>query len=254
MKRHAITLPVLLAFTLTTGAQAIEAPAAPVAPPAPDTSGWIRLIDGSNIAYDPNAKGYPQELQLNNGTTLLKESWDGYLRNFVGGLPPSRRATVLDALTRYDTEYDKVDAVIRFDPAQDSGGPYDSKSFLGVVGSMAPRKAVAALLVYYYGDSPLGGNRIKVVTDGAPREFGDLAFRKETDGTHTWEYCYLPLADEAYENLARHIIRSRQATMRIYGGQFYTDVDIDDRMRRDMHAMLMAVDAVNSLREQPPAP
>lgn len=218
--------------------------------PATDANGWVRLIDGSNIAYDPNYKEHPQLMSLNNGTTLAQADWEGYLKGFVGGLPPSKRQSVLDAMTRYQTEYDQVDQVIRFDPQPDEGGPYDKKSWVSIVGSMAPRKAAAALMIFNFGDSALRANRIKVVTDGAPWEFEGLEFKKESEGKNTWEYAYLPLAEEHYYNLARGIVRSRQATVRVYGDQFYADIEITDRMRKDMYAMLMAVDAINSLATQ----
>lgn len=222
---------------------------AKAATPAPNTdaNGWVRLIDGSNIAYDPNHKQHPQQMSLNNGTMLLQEDWEGYLKGFIGGLPPSKRQTVLDALTRFQTEYDQVDQVIRFDPQPEEGGPYDKKSWVSIVGSMAPKKAAAALMIFNFGDSALRANRIKVVTDGAPWEFEGLEFKKESEGKHTWEYIYLPLAEEQYYNLARGIVRSRQATVRVYGDQFYADIEITDRMRKDMYPMLMAVDAINSL-------
>lgn len=222
------------------------------ATPAPNTdaNGWVRLIDGSNIAYDPNHKQHPQQMLLNNGTTLLQEDWEGYLKGFIGGLPPSKRQTVLDALTRFQTEYDQVDQVIRFDPQPEEGGPYDKKSWVSIVGSMAPKKAAAALMIFNFGDSALRANRIKVVTDGAPWEFEGIEFKKESEGKNTWEYAYLPLAEEQYYNLARGIVRSRQATVRVYGDQFYADIEITDRMRKDMYPMLMAVDAINSLATQ----
>ncbi len=228
---------------------AVAATATPAATPAPniDANGWLRLIDGSNLACDPNFPQHPRIMLLNNGMQLAQEDWEGYLKPFISSLPPSKRAVVLDALTRFQTEYDTVDGVIRFDPPPERD--YQGQSWVSIVGSISPKekKIVAALMISAFGDTPLHANRIKVVTDGAPWDFERLTFHEERDPPHIMEYVYLPLAEEGHYNLTRAILRAKQANIRVYGDQFYTDFVVTERVRKDLYAMLMAVDAIHSL-------
>lgn len=234
-------------------AAAVEKPATPSASvavparPGTDANGWLRLIDGSNLACDPNHPGHPQDMLLNNGMHLSQEDWEGYLKPFISSLPPSKRAVVLDALTRFQTEYDAATDVIRFDPPPERD--YQGQSWVSAVGaiSLKEKKITAALMISVFGDTPLRANRIKAMTDDAPWAFARLQFHEERDPPHLLEYTYLPLAEEAHYNLARAITRAKQASVRVYGDPFYADIAISDAMRKDLHTLLMALDAINSL-------
>jgi len=209
------------------------------------TPNWKPLLEGSTISVDVNHPYHPHEMKLSNGMLLRSSDWDGYFKTFVLGLPVDMRDIVLDGLTRYYFEYDKVDRLIKFEPLRYMSEPYSDASYVSAQGSIEGRHAMALLKVKYYGSDWIFANRIKVVADGFTWESPALQFKRDHT-TMVWEYAFLDLAEPLIRSVVDSITKSQVTIVRFRGDQYYYDLNVTQRMKNDLAALLNALDAIRS--------
>lgn len=208
---------------------------------------WVALTDGAELYFDANSSSnFSGNITLSNNMKLRSEDWDNYLRSYIESFPPVKRSKILDGVLRHKTEYDKVDKLIRFEPKTFLSGPYSKSSHIGVVGTLQPNKINAFIKFKFYGDSWIFAKSLKIVTDGNSYQSPILKFKRNSYGGKVWEIAYLNLNDNANRELINKIVLSKEAIVRFQGGQSYYDLEVTNRMREDISAMLKAIDIIRS--------
>lgn len=214
---------------------------------------WVPLIDGSDIAYDSHDLAEKRarhgsdfsEMVLNNGARLRQSSWDDYLKDFMLSLPATKRHQVLDGITRHFHQYDRVEDAIRFEPLRLLSGPYARTSYVALRGVIKGRSAQAFLRVRYYGSSWLFAEGLTVVLDHDRVRLNSLQFARDHSGGNVWEHVNLPLDNSEYRDLAKRISEADEVIIRFHGRQYYSDLEVSERMKEDLRVMLAAVSSLN---------
>ncbi|WP_283786217.1 hypothetical protein QNI23_007445 [Bermanella sp. WJH001] len=208
------------------------------------TPKWEPLFEGAELKTDVNYKYYPREMKLSNDMLLRGDTWNGFLKEYIENLPLGKRNDLLNGLTRFYKEYDKVDKIIKFEPLRYISGPYSSNSYVSLKGSFTKSKASALLKINYYGSDWIFSNRITIVADDFTWKSPALKFYRD-HYTKVWEYTYLDLDKAEYRMLADKITSSKEVIIRFHGKQYYDDLEVTERMKQDISAMLKAIDAIN---------
>lgn len=250
MRVHALVIAVLAALVVgcaatgtTTSPSSVNTLQSASAPVVVEPK-WVPLTDGSGLSYDGNYKYHPSEMKLSNEKLLRGDDWGGYLKEYVNSFSPEKRGPILEGITRHVTEYDKIEGGIRFEPVRYISGPYSKSSYVALVGTLRPEKAMAFLKFHYYDDSWLFAKSLKVVTDGAPFQSSEIKFSRDHYGGNVWETAYLNLSKKEHRALAEKIVSSEEAIVRFQGKQYYSDLTVTDRMREDVNYMLKALDQI----------
>lgn len=205
---------------------------------------WQPLIEGSDLAYDLYHPYHPKEMKLSNGESLSGKKWDEFLKDYVEGFPVEKRDTILRGLTRFYVDYDQAEQAIRFEPLRYTTGPYSMHSYVSLVGTLTRGRAEALLKIRFYGLDWLHAHRIKAVADHFVWESPPLEFRRE-HSRRFWEYVLLDISEPEYRRLAEKFTSAEIAIIRFYGRERYSDLEVTERMKQDMEAMLAAMDAIN---------
>lgn len=219
---------------------------------------WVALIDGSSISYDKNSRLMPNTMELNNGTVLSAEDWNGFLKDYIESFPPNKREVILQGLTRFVVKYDRVDKIIRFSPQFTryvfDGPPKPNVppnwSFISLTGTLGQKNASAFVQVQYSGDDWIFADSIKIVADDYTWESPKIDFKRD-NSKMVWEYALLNYSDPEIAKLVDKIISSKEAIVR-FKGKYYYDLTVTRQMRDDMRYMLAAIKAINE--PVPPAP
>jgi len=222
-------------------------------PAAEDSPRWVSLVKGSDLAYDAHDLAEKRarygddfsEMVLSNGARLRGDSWDDYLKDFILSLPQDNRHQVLDGITRHFHQYDRVENAIRFEPLRLLSGPYARSSYVALRGIIKDDVAHAFLRIRYYGRDWLFADRLTIVLDNERISFDSLQFSRDHSGGNVWEYVNLPLSREEYRDLSKEISESENVIIRFHGRQYYSDLEVTDRMKEDLNAMLNAVGVLN---------
>ena len=209
------------------------------------TEEWVLLTEGSDIAYDKNYQYHPFEMKLNNGMLLREKDWNGFLKDFVESFPISKRHDILNGLTRFYKSYYKVEKEITFEPLRYFSGPYASSSYVSLQGSFKKDKALSLMKIKYYGSDWIFSERIKIVADDYEWESPELEFYRDHSYGKVWEYAFLDVSEPKINEVLNAIISSDESIIRFYGTQYYSDLEVTDRMKTDLRAMLNAIKAVN---------
>lgn len=205
---------------------------------------WEPLVEGSDLATDVNYKYYPEEMKLNNDMLLRGNTWNGFLKKYIESFPINKRDAVLRGLSRYYKEYDKVEKNVRFEPLRYMSGPYSSTSYVSMQGSLTHSKANALLKFLYYGNSWIFAHSITVSADDFTWKSAELKFYRN-NYSNVWEYSFLDISKPQYRKIADKIVSSKEVIIRFNGNQYYYDLQVTERMKQDISAMLKAVDAIN---------
>jgi hypothetical protein len=205
---------------------------------------WEPLIEGSDLKTDVNYKYYPNEMKLSNNMLLRGSEWNGFLKEYIESFPLEKRDDILKGLTRFYIGYDKVEKIIKFEPLRYISGPYSSNSYVSLKGSLTKSKANALLKIRYYGSSWIFAHRITVVADDFTWKSPELKFYRD-NYTKVWEYTFLDLSNPKYRKIADKIASSKEVIIRFHGKQYYDDLQVTERMKKDILAMLKAIDAIN---------
>ena len=152
---------------------------------------------------------------------------------------------MLDGLTKFYKEYDKVDKTIKFDPLRYISEPYAFNSYVSLTGNLTKSKANAFLKVRYHGSSWIFANSITVVADDFKWESPELKFYRDSY-TKVTEYAYLDINKPEHRKIADKIISSKEVIIRFNGDQYYHDLEVTERMKKDIYVMLKTIDAINS--------
>ena len=244
LQLFAIILAFILSGYATTTPTYQSGSTATIAQSAPVSPKWESLVEGSDLKKDVNYKYHPSEMKLSNDMLLRGDTWNGFLKEYVESFPIEKRNDVLRGLTRFYKDYDKVDKVIKFEPLRYISGPYSSNSYVSLKGSLTRSKASALLKIRYYGSSWIFANRITVVADDFTWKSSDLHFYRD-NYTKVWEYTYLDLSQPEYRKIANKIVSSKEVIIRFHGKQYYDDLQVTERMKQDISAMLKVIDAIN---------
>jgi hypothetical protein len=205
---------------------------------------WVQLTDGAEIYYDKNYQYHPSEMQLSNGMLLRGDDWNNCLKSFIESIPAKKRFDILDGITRYYFEYDKVEKKIKFEPLRYISGPYSSNSYISLKGSLTNQKAQALLMIQYMGDSWVFADNIKIVADDFSWQSPKIEFYRDNTSV-VWEYTYFNLDNLETRNLIDKIISAKESIIRFVGPQYYSDLVVTERMKSDIKAMLKAIDTIN---------
>jgi hypothetical protein len=111
-------------------------------------------------------------------------------------------------------------------------------------GSLTTSRATGLLKIYYYGESWLFADRITIVADDVTWKSPKLEFYRD-HYSNVWEYTYLDISKPEYRRLANKIIASKDVIIRFHGKQYYDDLQVTEREKTDIAAMLKAIDAIN---------
>lgn len=216
----------------------------PVYQPQRAAEAWQPLTAGSDLSYNANYQYHPSEMKLSNQMLLRGQDWDGYLKNYVESFPEEKRDAILQGVTRHFTSYDRVEQFIRFEPTRYMSGPYSRTKHVGLVGILRPDGATASAKFHFYSSDWIFAQSIKVMTDGESFQSPTLDFHRDNSGGNVWEIGYLSLSNPEYKSLIKRIVNSKEAIIRFQGKRYYSDLEVTDRMRQDMGAMLAALEAI----------
>jgi len=205
---------------------------------------WKALLEGSDLKTDINYKYYPKEMNLSNDMLLRGWVWNDFLKKYVESFPLEKRDDILKGLTRFTVDYDKVEKIIKFEPLRYISGPYSSNSYVSLQGNLTKSKAYTLLKINYYGNSWVFAHKITVVADDFTWKSPELKFYRN-HSSKVWEYTFLDLSNPQYRNIANKIASSKEVIIRFHGKQYYDDLQVTPRMKKDILEMLKAIDAIN---------
>lgn len=203
---------------------------------------WEPIMKGSRINVDIN---YEYEMKLSNGRLLRQSNWNDHLKPFVSNYPQDKADTIIDGLTRYHWEYDKVDKKIKYEPLRYISEPYSRSKYISMQGAIENGKAIGLLKFKFYGPSWIFSESVKVVADDFTWQSPKMDFYRDNYGGNVWEYAYLDVSKPEYREVANKITSSKEVIIRFQGQQYYSDLQLSERMKSDLKAMLDVVDVVN---------
>ncbi len=177
--------------------------------------------------------------------SIKKSEWEDFLRDYVESIPVENRETVLDAVSRYSHYFDEVEMYIRYRPLQHGSGPYYNKSYISLIGTLQKNKATAIPVIRYFGESWLFVDRFKVVADDFKWDSPHIKFERDMSGTKVTEWVYLNIELPEIREILEKIITAKKSIVRLYGHQYYRDIEVTDRMKQDISAMLEGVKTIN---------
>jgi hypothetical protein len=203
---------------------------------------WEPIMEDSKINVDVN---YQYEMKLSNGRLLRQGDWNESLKPFVSSYSQEKADTIIDGLTRYYWEYDKVDKKIKYEPLRYMSEPYSNSKYVSMQGSIEKGKAVGLLKLKFYGSSWIFADSVKIVADDLTWQSPKMNFYRDNYGGNVWEYAYLDISKPEYRDIANKIASSKEVIIRFQGKQYYSDLTLSQRMKSDLMAMLKAIDVVN---------
>lgn len=194
---------------------------------------------GSSIEVDTNYAYHPGEMKLNNGNIMREENWDSLQKVLPSN--QSHRDAIIDAFSRYWFEYDKFDNTLKVEPLRYIDGPYSQTSYVSLRGEVSDGASPQFRIEFkFYGSDWLFANRVRVNVDGTNWDSGPLDFsRDHTD--KIWETVSLPLSGRGLE-VANLIASGNDVTIRFSGPDYYHDFVVPDVMKKDLAAMLKAIE------------
>jgi hypothetical protein len=204
---------------------------------------WEPIMEGSKINVDVN---YEYEIKLSNGRLLNQSKWNDYLKPFVSGYSQDKADTMIDGLSRYYWEYDKVDKKIRYEPLRYMSEPYSRSNYVSMQGSISKDKTTGLLKFKYYGPSWIFAKSVKIVADDFTWQSQELEFYTDNSGGKVWEYAYLDISKPEFRKVADKIASSKEVIIRFQGQQYYSDLSLPKRMKSDLMAMLDVIDVLNT--------
>ena len=206
---------------------------------------WKPLLTGVSLMVDINYEYHPKEMKLQNGMLLRQSDWEGYLKDYLLSRPAEERDAIIRGLSRYYTQYDKVDKIIRFEPLRYISGPYYGTSYVSARGAISGDVISANLKIQYHGSSWIFADKIKIVADDFEWKSPILKFQRD-NYTEVWEYTYLDLSIPFNRFLAEKISDANETIIRFYGKQYYSDLSVTKRMKEDLKAILETIDTLGN--------
>jgi len=204
---------------------------------------WVPLYTGSSIRCEletlNKSKGFAK---LENGTTLDLTSWDRFFRTFILKFPPSKGDSILNGLLKFQTIYDRVEKLIRFEPKVSGLDSYVNNSHIAFSGYIKDKQIYPFLKINYTGQNWNNSIRIKMVCDDDTFEFDSLYFQKVETNDMVSEFTMLPF-DENVLKLVLKIINSKETIIRFYGESIYSDLEVTDKMKHDLKEFLPVIRA-----------
>jgi hypothetical protein len=180
-----------------------------------------------------------------SGSLVLNNTWADCVKSFVEAQRGSARDPLLDALSVYFTTCDKVERLVVFDAPrpEPSGHDYVFESYVSFGGQLSKARSKVWLSVVYHGDAAISAERIKVAADEFRWTSPRLTFTRE-DGDKVRESADLPYT-KILQPVIRHLIDSRDVTVRFEGRGGHADLAVTDDMKHDLKLMMDALTALN---------
>jgi hypothetical protein len=203
---------------------------------------WMPIMQGSRINVDVY---YEYEMKLNNGRLLSQNDWNNYLKPFIEDYSQDQADIIINGITRYFWEYDKVDKKIKFEPLRYISGPYSNSKYVSMQGAIEKDKFTGLIKFKYYGPSWIFAKSIKVVADDFTWQSPNLEFYRDNYRGNVWEYAYLNISNPEHRSLAENIASSKEVIIRFQGRQYYSDLSLSSRMKEDLLAMIKVIDVVS---------
>jgi len=175
----------------------------------------------------------------------------GIINKYLSTYTSNEREILQKAFSRFNVKYDGVENVLRLHSPLLQVGQNGLDSYIGVKSIIdIDNRAISPYIkVLYIGDGWLFANSIKIVADEFTWEGGDLKFSREViRGSTVWEYSLLRL-DNELRSVIEKLIKSKKAIIRIYGKQYYNDIKVSNRMKRDLSSFLAIVDIIESAQK-----
>jgi hypothetical protein len=182
-------------------------------------------------------------MKLQNGRTIKSADWNNYLSKFVSQFPPATADSIIDGLTRFSYEYDKVERMIRYEPDKSESANYTGNSYISFYGSIKDLKIIPFVKFNYAGPDWIYANRIKMVCDDETFEFDSLKFYTYGTTTYVSEYVLFPY-DRSMKKLVSKIINSKETIIRFYSDPNYSDLVVTEWMKLDMEKFLKTIRAL----------
>ena len=202
------------------------------------------LFPGSKLLIDADLyKINKEQMVLNNGTSIKTSDWNGYLKNLVSDFPPSTADSILDGLTLYYHEWDKVERMIRFDADRNPSANYNGHSYICFSGFIKDKKVIPFVKFNYSGPDWIYANRIKLVCDDETFEYDSLRFYTIATTQYVSEYVLMPYNAEM-QDLITKIINSKETIIRFYGDPIYSDLVVTNRMKLDLKEFMKTIKAL----------
>jgi len=202
------------------------------------------LFTGSSIFIDADALRTNKEImKLQNGTTIKTADWNNYLSKLVLQFPAAKADSIVDGLTRYSYEYDKVEKMIRLEPDKRETGNYTGNSYISFYGFIKDSKIIPFVKFNYSGSDWIYANRIKMVCDNDTYEFDSLKFYTHGTLTYVSEYVLFPYTKEM-QLMVEKIIKSKETIIRFYCDPNYSDLVVTEWMKFDMEKFLKTIKAL----------
>ncbi len=202
------------------------------------------LFQGSKLLIDADLyKINKEQMALNNGTSIKTSDWNGYLKKLVSGFPASTADSILEGLTLYHYEWDKVERMIRFDADRNPAANYNGHSYICFSGFIKDSKAIPFVKFNYSGSDWIYANRIKLVCDDATFEYDSLKFYTLGTTEYVSEYVLMSYNAEM-QDLIPKIINSKETIIRFYGDPIYSDFVVTNRMKLDLKEFMKTIKAL----------
>ncbi len=206
---------------------------------------WVPLYEGSSVMQDMRYKYRKTEMKLNNGNLYRVSDWENYLKDFIFQFPETSRDSITDGLTRFYTDYDKVEKIIRFSPIRFLSGPYSGVSYISFDGYLENDTIYPELRLKYDGYNWLFIEGVKIVTDNNSYEIDVEDCYRDAVRGGVIEMFNLPYNDKNAK-MIDDIITSEETIVRFLGKEKYSDFTVNKRMIDDMNAMVKAIKAIRN--------
>lgn len=107
--------------------------------------------------------------------------------------------------------------------------------------SLSGEQPVVMLRLQHRGDDWIFAERVTIVMDGQKWESPKLNFRRDNAAGNVWEIAFLDMKDVKIFGLAANIARAQKAIVRFHGRDYFSDLELSDRMKRDLGTMVVAL-------------
>ena len=202
------------------------------------------LYEGSSITFTVQGANDESYMLLSNGETLDYPIWEILKKETSKITDPKKKDIVIDALTRYNLQYDKVDKIIRFRRANflNKITYEDYPTRIQIIGYLEKGKIFSLVEFVYHAEDWIFAKKIKIVADDYTWEASNR-FSTEVGNSGIWEYCSFEYNPKMKE-LIKNIINSKETIVR-FSGKYYDDFTVTQRMKDTLKLMSEAIVILN---------
>lgn len=206
---------------------------------------WQLIVDGSTLREDVNHEWAANELHLENGGIIPRDTWESITKPLIESRPKEERDALTRMLSRHWHGYDDIERQVDIRPLRYLSGPYHAHSYIAGRGAIKDGKMEGAIFIRYLAKDWLFIDSITVAADefrwkkDIEFNYEQVKLKREALGNS------LPMIEETgvlllpqEMEIVERIASSKSATIRLHGINAKTDIEVTERFKSDLNYFL----------------